>query len=72
MRWKVKEFLEQNGKTTYALWKASGLSRTTAYAIAQGDMKGVEFDTLGKLLNGLEQITGKQVNLDDILEVIRA
>lgn len=71
MRWKVKEFLEQNGATTYALWKASGLSRTTAYAIAQGDMKGVEFDTLGKLLSGLEQVTGKQVELADVLEVVR-
>lgn len=71
MRWKVKEFLELNGKTTYALWKASGLSRTTAYAIAQGDMKGVEFDTLGKLLGGLEQITGRRVELADVLEVVR-
>lgn len=71
VRWKVKEFLESNGKTTYSLWKASGLSRTTAYAIAAGNMKGVEFDTLAKLLGGLEHLTGKQVELADVLEVTR-
>ncbi|MFC4426986.1 helix-turn-helix domain-containing protein [Deinococcus navajonensis] len=71
VRWKVKEFLDSNQKSTYALWKASGLSRTTTYAIAAGAMKGVEFDTLAKLLGGLESITGKRVELADVLEVTR-
>ncbi|SMB93282.1 DNA-binding transcriptional regulator, XRE family [Deinococcus hopiensis KR-140] len=71
MRWKVKEFLDSNNKTAYALWKASGLSRTTTYAIAQGDMEGVQFDTLSKLVEGLEKLTGKRVEIGDLLEVVR-
>ncbi|WP_168734837.1 helix-turn-helix transcriptional regulator [Deinococcus sp. KSM4-11] len=71
VRWKVKEYLEDSGKSTYALWKASGLSRTTAYAISSGEMKGMEFDTLGKLIGGLEKLTGKRVELSDVLEVVR-
>ncbi|GGR34096.1 helix-turn-helix domain-containing protein [Deinococcus ruber] len=72
VRWKIKEFLEQNGKTPYALWKASGLSRTTVYAITGGQMDGVQFETMGKLMHGLETIMGKQIELTDVLEVVRS
>ena len=72
MRWKVKEFLDQNAKTPYALWKASGLSRNTVYAIANGSMDGAQFDTLAKLIGGLEKLIGRRVELADVLEVERA
>lgn len=71
MKWKVKEFLERHNRTPYALWKASGLSRTTVYAITGGQMDGLQFETLGKLIGGLEQITGRQVELGDVLEIVR-
>ncbi len=71
MRWKVKDFLDAEGKTPYALWKASGLSRTTVYAITGGQMDGLQFETLGKLVEGLEKLTGKRVELSDVLEIVR-
>ena len=72
MRWKVKEFLDQHDKTPYALWKASGLARNTVYAIAQNNKDGLEFETMSKLMDGLEKLIGKRVELGDVLEVVRA
>ena len=72
MRWKVKEYLDAQGKTTYALWKSSGLSRTTVYAITANQLDGVQFETMAKLIEGLEKITGQRVELSDVLEVARA
>ena len=71
MKWKVKEILEQHEKTPYALWKASGVSRTTLYAITGGKMDGLHFDTLDKLIRGLEKLTGKTITPNDLLEVVR-
>lgn len=71
VKWKVKEFLDKNKKTPYALWKASGLSRTTVYAITGGKLRGMDFDTLAKVVEGLEEVTGKRVEPNDVLEVVR-
>jgi DNA-binding Xre family transcriptional regulator len=71
VKWKIKEYLETHGKTPYALWKASGISRTTIYAITGGKMDGLHFDTLSKLIAGLESITGQTVEVGDVLEVVR-
>jgi DNA-binding Xre family transcriptional regulator len=71
VKWRVKEHLDRHGKTPYALWKASGLSRTTVYAITQGTPDRVDLETLNKLLSGLERLTGERAELTDVLEVIR-
>jgi DNA-binding Xre family transcriptional regulator len=71
VKWKVKDLLEQHGKTPYALWKASGVSRTTLYAITGGKMDGLHFDTLDKLIRGLEALTGQTITPNDVLEVVR-
>ena len=72
MRWKVKELLELNDKTPYALWQASGLARNTVYAIAQNKKNGLEFETMGKLMGGLEELLGRPIELSDVLEVTRS
>ncbi len=71
VKWKVKEFLVKHKKTPYALWKASGLSRTTTYAIVGGKLTRMDFSTLAKVVEGLEQVTGKRVEPNDVLEVVR-
>jgi DNA-binding Xre family transcriptional regulator len=71
VKWKVKEYLEANGKTPYALWKASGLSRNQTYAICNGEQDGLRFEGLGKLIHGLESLTGHSVTPNDVLEVVR-
>jgi DNA-binding Xre family transcriptional regulator len=71
VRWKLKEFLESHGKTTYALMKASGVSQATMYTITGGKKTGVDFTTLGAIIHGLEQIIGEPVGVEDVLEVVR-
>jgi DNA-binding Xre family transcriptional regulator len=71
VKWKIAELLEKNGKTAYALAKVSGLSMPTVYAIVNGEKKGVQFDVLASIMRGLEELTGKRVELSDVLEVIR-
>ena len=71
MKWKIAELLEASGKTAYALAKVSGLSMPTVYAIVNGEKKGVQFDVLASIMRGLEELTGKRVELSDVLEVIR-
>ena len=71
VRWQLRTFLQQHNVSVYAVWKASGISKTTLYAISNGHMDGVQFDTLAKLVGGLERILGRRVTLEDILEVTR-
>ncbi len=71
MKLQVKAYLETHGKSAYSLWKASGLPRNTVYSISQGKATRIDLDTLGKLLYGLEKLTGKKVTPNDLLEVVR-
>lgn len=75
VRWKLKQYLKDHQLTAYQLWKVSGLSRTGLYNLVTprglNRAAGVEFDTLGKLIGGLEKLTGKRVELSDVLEVVR-
>ena len=57
--------------SAYSLWKASGLPRNTVYSISQGKAARVDLDTMGKLLYGLEKLTGETVEPNDLFEVIR-
>ena len=71
MRWKVQDYLDANGKTAYALWKASGLSKTTVYGITGGKLIRMDFSTLAAVITGLEKLTHERVEPNDVLEVVR-
>jgi DNA-binding Xre family transcriptional regulator len=66
--WKLQDTLRRHGKTTVALAQASGLTKTTVYNIVNGKSKAVELKTLGKLVAGLEKLTGQPMSFDDVLE----
>lgn len=68
VRWKLRDFLEQNNLTTYALVRASDLAPNTVYSLARGSTKHVRLDTVAGVLGGLRQLTGHEVGLSDILE----
>lgn len=68
VRWKLRDFLEQNNLTTYALVRASDLAPNTVYSLARGATKHVRLDTIAGVLGGLRRLTGHEVGLSDILE----
>lgn len=71
VKWKLKAFLDLNQLTAYALWKANSVSKTTLYATNADRMDGLQFDTLGKTIGGLEALTKRQISLSEVLDVVR-
>jgi DNA-binding Xre family transcriptional regulator len=67
-QWKLADILRRHRKSALALAKASSLTKTTVYNILHNKSKAVELDTLGKLLAGLEALTGERMSFDDLLE----
>lgn len=67
VNWRLKDFLKENGISTYALVEASGLAQNTTYALARGATQHVRLDTLAGVLTGLRKLTGKDVTLADVL-----
>lgn len=68
VRWKLKDYLEQNDLSTYALVRASKLAPNTVYSLARGSTRHVRLDTIAGVLGGLRELTGHEVTLGDVLE----
>ena len=65
---KLEPLLRRHNKSVLALVKASGLAKTTVYNLVNNRAKAVELETLSKLVDGLERLTGKPISFDDVLE----
>ena len=68
VNWRVAETLRRHGQTPAALARASGLNKTTVYNIVNNRSKAVELETLYKLVEGLEKLTGDSVSFDEVFE----
>lgn len=68
VRFKLESVLWRHNKGVEALAEASGLAKTTVDNIVNNKAKAVKLETLGKLVEGLERLTGKPVSFDDVLE----
>lgn len=70
IRWKLKEFLHDHNLTVYKLTKAAEgrLSSNHIYILARGTTKTVELETLNVLIETLQDLTNKPVNVADLLE----
>lgn len=68
MRWTLKDYLTQHNLTAYQLAKATGLSVNTIYPLARGEAQRVSLDTLQTVLDALDNLTGKRVDVSDLLE----
>lgn len=65
--WTLAETLQRYGQKAPALAKASGLSKNTVYDILNGKSRAVTLETLDKLLNGLERLTGTALTPNDLI-----
>jgi hypothetical protein len=66
---RLRAYLEAHGVTPYRLAKEAGVSTTTIYNLVDVDEPptGIKFETLDVLLKGLINITGKPVEVSDII-----
>ncbi|GHG41737.1 hypothetical protein CBQ26_14380 [Deinococcus indicus] len=70
IRWKLADFLAEHGLTAYALGKAMGTSyMNTVYRMARRghEPSRIDLPTLVNVLDGLRTLTGKDVEIADIL-----
>jgi predicted transcriptional regulator len=67
-KWKVDKLLEAHNITPYRLAKDSGLSNTTVYAIVNGESENLQGKVLDRLLVTLEDLTGKKLRIQDVVE----
>lgn len=70
IRWKLADFLAEHGLTAYALGKAMGTSyMNTVYRMARRghEPSRIDLPTLVNVLDGLRTLTGKEVEIADIL-----
>lgn len=68
VRWKLKEYLEDNDLSAYSVAKEIGVSLQSIYRITNNQAKSANFETTANLINALCKMTGKTVSFDDILE----
>ena len=71
IRWKVKPVLESRSLSNYRFWQDSGLSRVTAYAIADGTHEALDAGVIEKLMPYLRQLTGnRELQIGDVVEYV--
>ena len=71
VKWKVKAFLDSHDITPYRLMKESGLAQGTVYRLVNDDTTGLNTETLNAVLDALSDLTGKALNVNDVLEYTR-
>ncbi|HEU4741296.1 MAG TPA: hypothetical protein VFS50_06845 [Meiothermus sp.] len=72
VRWRFAELLQKEGITVYRLYKQVALkdvSRTSLYKWAQSMPKYLDVDMAERVLEGLKEITGRDYQLSDLIEV---
>jgi DNA-binding Xre family transcriptional regulator len=70
MRWMLPEFLVRHGLTAYKLARVVDRKReNTIYRLARDetDPSSVNFDVLKEILDGLRELTGKNVQVSDLI-----
>ena len=72
LKWKLKQFLEQEGITAYRLADETHgkLSQNGVYRLTSGDLKGIRFESLEVVLPALSKLSGKRVSVHDLLEYV--
>jgi Helix-turn-helix. len=68
MKWLLKDYLNEHQLTAYQLAKETGLSLNTIYPLARGETQRISLETLQTVIDGLDKLTGRRVEVTDILE----
>lgn len=73
VKWKLDNILERERVTVYALNQrlaeaGRSVSRTTLYRLANEQPERIDLEVVGRVLWGLEQLTGKRYDVTDVFE----
>ncbi len=68
VKWRLREYLDENKLSAYALTKSAELAPNTVYALARGDQGRLDLEVLDKVMAALDGLTGKRVSVCDLLE----
>lgn len=73
LKWKLNDLLKRERVTVYALNQhlteaGRSVSRTTLYRLASEQPERIDLEVAGRVLWGLEQLTGKHYTVTDLLE----
>ena len=73
LRWKLDNLLKREQVTVYALNQrlaeaGRSVSRTTLYRLANEQPERIDLEVAGRVLWGLEQLTGRHYTVTDLLE----
>ena len=70
LRWRVRQYLKAQGLSAYDVERAMGrkLSPKTVYALARNEPKQIRLETLDKVMGVIEELTGEDVRLADLLK----
>ncbi len=70
IRLRLDDYLHAHQLSAYRLAQAAKgrAALGSIYALARGDLKRLDLNTLAAVIEGLEQLTGERVTFDDLLE----
>jgi hypothetical protein len=72
LQWKLKSYLEKNGKTPYMLSRAMGgkvrTNETMLYRIEDGTPVRINTESLERILTGIQELGVREVSLSDVVE----
>ncbi|MEX2535439.1 MAG: hypothetical protein WD273_07520 [Trueperaceae bacterium] len=73
LKWKLDPLLEREGVSVYALNKklveaGKSVSRTTLYRLACQQPERIDLEVAGRVLWGLEQLTGRHFDIAELIE----
>lgn len=72
VRWKIRDFLKAHDISGYRLAADTSLSHTAIYVdLIGGRATQTRFETIARVLTALEAILGREVGLEEIIEVDR-
>jgi len=67
VHWTIRTILERHSITPYRLMKESGLSQGTVYRLVNGDSRGLNSETLDRVMTVLRRLTGEDLQIADLL-----
>lgn len=67
LQWRLRETLETQNVSRYALQKESGVAMNTIREMWDGNTQRPDLRVLDKLIDALEKITGKRPTVSDFI-----